>query len=101
MCADRFAYSQPAEPLEYAEIHYRADRYKFFRKLVDSSPRREYLSDYHQESMLRSLDSAHRLLSSKERAAFDVSAPTIKLVAGGARCTARQATSRCPPAVLV
>ena len=50
-----------------------ADRYKFFRKLVDKSPQRDYLSDYHQESMLRSLDKAHRLLSSKDREAFDIS----------------------------
>ncbi|MCA9176279.1 MAG: DUF1501 domain-containing protein [Planctomycetales bacterium] len=50
-----------------------ADRYRFFKRLVDQSPHREYLSDYHRESMLRSLDSAHRLLSSKEREAFDIS----------------------------
>jgi len=49
------------------------DRYKFFRKLVDQSPNREYLSDFHQESMLRSLDNAYRLLSAQERAAFDIS----------------------------
>jgi len=50
-----------------------ADRNRFFRQLVDRSPQREYLSDYQQESMLRSLDNAYRLLSSKERAAFDIS----------------------------
>ncbi len=50
-----------------------ADRNRFFRRLVDRSPHREYLSDYQQESMLRSLDNAYRLLSSKERAAFDIS----------------------------
>ena len=31
------------------------------------------MSDYQQESMLRSMDNAHRLLSSKERDAFDIS----------------------------
>lgn len=41
-------------------------------KLLDRSPHREYLSDHQQESMLRSLDNAHRLLSSKERDAFDI-----------------------------
>src|SRR2546427_218817 len=30
-------------------------------------------SDHHHESMLRSLENAHRLLSSRERAAFDLS----------------------------
>jgi hypothetical protein len=49
------------------------NRYKFFRKLVDQTPQRDYLSDYQQESMLRSLESAYRLLGSKERAAFDIS----------------------------
>lgn len=49
------------------------NRYRFFRKLVEKSPRREYLSDYQQESMLRSFENAHRLLSSQERSAFDVS----------------------------
>ncbi len=50
-----------------------ANRYQAFRKLVDKMPQREFLSDYHQESMLRSLDNAYRLLSSKEREAFDIS----------------------------
>jgi hypothetical protein len=50
-----------------------ASRYKFFKKLVDQSPNREKLSDFHQESMLRSLDKAYQLLSAKERAAFDIS----------------------------
>lgn len=41
-------------------------------KLIAQSPHREYLSDHQQESMLRSLENAHRLLSSKERDAFDI-----------------------------
>ena len=49
-----------------------ADRYKLYRKLVDRSPRRDFMSDYQQESMLRSLENAHRLLGSKEKAAFDL-----------------------------
>ncbi|MDA1015022.1 MAG: DUF1501 domain-containing protein [Planctomycetota bacterium] len=48
------------------------NRYKFFRKLVDGSPNRKYLSDYQQQSMLRALENANRLLSAKERAAFDI-----------------------------
>src|SRR5262249_3845936 len=36
------------------------------------SPVGEMASDYHHESMLRALDNAHRLLSSRERDAFDV-----------------------------
>lgn len=50
-----------------------ANRQKFLKKLVDQTPQREYLSDYQQESMIRSLDNAFRLLSAKEREAFDIS----------------------------
>ncbi len=49
-----------------------ANRYKFFKQLVDRSPHREYMSDHQQESMLRSLDNAQRLLEAKERDAFDI-----------------------------
>lgn len=47
-------------------------RRALLKKLLDRSPHREYLSDHQQESMLRSLDNAHRLLSSTERDAFDI-----------------------------
>ncbi len=49
------------------------DRFRFFKELVKSSPQREYASDYQQESMLRSLENANRLLNSPERKAFDIS----------------------------
>jgi hypothetical protein len=44
-----------------------------YRKLVDQNPHRDYASDYQQESLLRSMDNAYRLLASKERLAFDLS----------------------------
>ena len=49
-----------------------ANRDRLFRKLVDASPQREFLSDYQQQSMLRSMDNAYRLLNSKDRQAFDI-----------------------------
>jgi hypothetical protein len=49
-----------------------ANRDKLFRQLVDSSPHREYASDHQRESLMRSMDNAYRLLSSKEREAFDI-----------------------------
>ena len=49
-----------------------AKRYKALESLLKHSPRSGDLSDYHQESMLRALDNAHRLLGSKEREAFDL-----------------------------
>ncbi len=48
-------------------------RYKALENLLKHSPKSEELSDYHQESMLRAIDNAHRLLGSKEREAFDLS----------------------------
>lgn len=48
-------------------------RNRLMKKLIDQSPRREFVSDYQQQSMLRSLENAHRLLSAKEREAFDIS----------------------------
>jgi len=49
-----------------------SSRDKLYRKLVDKSPHRDYASDYQQESLLRSMDNAYRLLSSEERSAFDI-----------------------------
>ncbi len=50
-----------------------ASRQRLYRRLIDASPQREFLSDYQQQSMLRAMENAHRLLGSKERAAFDLS----------------------------
>jgi hypothetical protein len=49
------------------------NRYRHYKKLIERSPQGRYASDYQQESMLRAFDSAHRLLSSKEKSAFDLS----------------------------
>jgi uncharacterized protein (DUF1501 family) len=47
-------------------------RQKRYKELLKSSPLGDLASDYHQESMLRAMDNAHRLLSSKDRDAFDL-----------------------------
>ena len=49
-----------------------ANRDRLFRRLVDADPRREYLGDFQRESLLRSMEGAYRLLSAKEREAFDI-----------------------------
>ena len=49
-----------------------ANRNKLYRKLVDKNPHRDYASHYQQESLLRSMDNAYRLLCSPEREAFDI-----------------------------
>ena len=64
--------AQSVRPPKGMDANRFANRDKLFRKLVDGSPQRDYMSDYQQESMLRSMDNAYRLLNSKERAAFDI-----------------------------
>jgi uncharacterized protein (DUF1501 family) len=49
-----------------------AERYAAMKRLAEASAHGEYTSDFHQESMLRSIDNAHRLLGAKEREAFDI-----------------------------
>ena len=49
------------------------NRNRLFQKLVEQNPQRRFMSDYQQESMLRSFDNAYRLLSSGHREAFDIS----------------------------
>jgi hypothetical protein len=49
-----------------------AQRERHFRQLLRHSPHAELSSDYHQESMLRAIDNAHRLLNAREREAFDL-----------------------------
>jgi hypothetical protein len=47
-------------------------RYQRYKDLLKRSPAGQEASDYHQQSVLRSLESAHRLLSSPDRKAFDL-----------------------------
>src|SRR6478609_7370277 len=49
-----------------------SSRERAFRRMLRSSPVGELASDYHQESMVRAFENAHRLLSSAERDAFDL-----------------------------
>lgn len=60
---------RPPEGMDAARF---ANRYRLYQRLVDASPQREFMSDYHQESMLRSLENAHRLLGSDDKDAFDL-----------------------------
>ncbi|MGN6387633.1 MAG: DUF1501 domain-containing protein, partial [Verrucomicrobiota bacterium] len=49
------------------------NRDKFYRKLLAQSPIGEFGSDYQKESLVRSLDKAHMLLSSPASKAFNLS----------------------------
>ena len=64
--------AQSVRPPEGMTSERFTNRDKLFRNLVDQSPHRDYASDFQQESMMRSMDNAHRLLSSREREAFDL-----------------------------
>ncbi len=50
-----------------------ANREKFLKKLVEESPMGDVGSDYQKQSLIRSLDNAHRLLNSPAAKAFDLS----------------------------
>ncbi len=65
--------AQSVRPPKGMDAQRFANRNQLYRKLVDQSPQRDFLSDHQQESMIRALDNAHRLLSAKEREAFDIS----------------------------
>jgi Protein of unknown function (DUF1501) len=56
------------------------NRDRFYRKLLAASPLGEFGSGYQKESLLRSMDNAHRLLSSPAAKAFDLSLEPIENV---------------------
>jgi len=56
-----------------------ADRYAFYRKLAAESPIGMHGSGYQKESLLRSIENAHRLLASPAAKAFDLSLETEKV----------------------
>jgi hypothetical protein len=60
---------QPPKGMEPGRF---GNRYRHYRKLIDQNPNRALMSDFQQESMLRSMDAAHGLLQSKEKHAFDL-----------------------------
>jgi hypothetical protein len=55
-------------------------RQKLFKRLVAASPLGRHGSEYQKDSLLRSLDNAHRLLSSPAARAFDLSLEPVENV---------------------
>tara|TARA_R110002096_G_scaffold54517_22_gene140691 strand:+ start:5695 stop:7131 length:1437 start_codon:yes stop_codon:yes gene_type:complete len=66
---------QPPKGMEPGRF---ANRYRHYQKLINQNPNREFMSDYQQQSMLRSMDAAHRLLQSREKAAFDLTLEPVE-----------------------
>jgi hypothetical protein len=60
-------------PSEYLGATRFTNRQKLYKDLVAASPVGKYGSDFHRESLLRSMDSSHRLLTSPAAKAFDLS----------------------------
>jgi len=57
-----------------------ADRNKYYRQLLEASPVARHGSGYQKESLLRSMDNAHRLLSSPASKAFDLALEPLESV---------------------
>ena len=55
------------------------DRYQSYRRLLEQSPILKHGSSFQQESLVRSIENAHRLLSSSASKAFDLALEPKKL----------------------
>jgi hypothetical protein len=69
MPSDAIASVQPPQGMTPERF---SKREKLLRQMIARGPLGKVASDYHQESIVRSVENAHRLLNSKERAAFDL-----------------------------
>ncbi len=67
---DAVASTRPSEFLGLTRFQ---NRYQFYQRLVEQSPLQQGGSAFHQESLRRSLENAHRLLTSPAARAFDLS----------------------------
>lgn len=67
---DAVASTRPSEFLGMSRFQ---NRYQFYQRLVEQSPLQKGGSEFHQESLRRSLENAHRLLTSPAARAFDLS----------------------------
>ena len=66
---DAIATTRPSELLGAARFE---NRYKKYKELVEASTVGQYGGSFQKESLVRSLDNAHRLLSSSAAKAFDL-----------------------------
>lgn len=64
--------AQSVRPPKGMEANRFTNRNQIYQKLIDQSPHREFMSSHQQQSLLRSMENAYRLLNSKERDAFDI-----------------------------
>ena len=74
----RDAVASTRPPAHISALRFR-QRHERYRQLVESSPILKQGSDYQQESLLRSVENAHRLLDSPAAKAFDLSLEPQKI----------------------
>ena len=74
----RDAVASTRPPAHISALRFR-QRHERYRQLVESSPILKQGSDYQQESLLRSVENAHRLLNSPAAKAFDLSLEPQKI----------------------
>ena len=74
----RDAVASTRPPAHISALRFR-QRHERYRQLVESSPLMQQASDYQQESLLRSVENAHRLLDSPAAKAFDLSLEPQKI----------------------
>ena len=74
----RDAVASTRPPAHISALRFR-QRHQRYRELVESSPILQQGSDYQQESLLRSVENAHRLLNSPAAKAFDLSLEPKKI----------------------
>lgn len=68
--SDAAASVRPPAQMTESRFH---ERYELYRRLAAASPMAKFGSDYQRESLLRSVEKAHRLLNSGAAKAFDLS----------------------------
>jgi uncharacterized protein DUF1501 len=74
----RDAVASTRPPAHISALRFR-QRHERYRQLVESSPILQQGSDYQQESLLHSVENAHRLLNSPAAKAFDLSLEPKKI----------------------
>lgn len=75
---DAVASTQPSEFLGLSRFQ---NRYQVYRDLIAKSPLRENGSAFHKESLARSLENGHRLLTSPAAKAFDLNLEKAEVAA--------------------
>lgn len=73
MIADPEAALESVRPPRGMTLDRFKNRFSAYQKMIEHSPIQRYGSDYQKESLLRSLENSHRLLTSPAASAFDLS----------------------------